>query len=616
MKNFLLPLLLIIGYAIASAQTDPAKIIVNVDDKVNPWNHLQVNNAPQSFQFAIVTDRTGGLRPGVFASAVPKINLLQPEFVMSVGDLIPGYTEDEAQIDREWDEFDGLIKDLDMPFFYLPGNHDYINDVMAKKWEERYGKDYYHFTYKDVLFLCLNTEELKRGSRKGAIGDPQYEYIKKTLAENTEAKWTLIFMHQPLWDQEEDPGRWPDVEKLLTDRKHTVFVGHRHRYVKYERNNGKYFILATTGGGSGLRGPNFGEFDHVVWVTMTDDGPILANLMLEGIWDENVNTEEYSAFSDPLRHQKPWDVMPVYADKQGFSGGELAFRITNDSDVPMQIEIAMESSENLWVQSSAIQQTLDPNTVETWKIPILTPNNNTQLQTDPLQLNFTATYQPDNQPELVLRGTERIEPIISKIIPQATQTMVIDGNSDEWKSLRYHTSPQRFHKATPITHRGNGDCQVQFDLQYDKDFLYLMANVTDDQLESKLGSGNFEQDGLFVVLDARPTVESVKGRGGRVFREIMLLGASPGKDEPIYHFSDQYPKGTQIAAMKTDAGYQVEMAIPTAYLDEKYGKSWENLRLNVFASDSDNSGTHKSQIFWQPDWREDDNVMGSGMFRR
>ncbi|MEM8891525.1 MAG: metallophosphoesterase, partial [Bacteroidota bacterium] len=251
------------------AQDGPAQIKIQVDDRVNPWNQLKVNNAPERFQFAIVTDRTGGLRSGVFKSAIPKLNLLQPEFVMSVGDLISGYTEDEAVIDKEWDEFDGFIKQLNMPFFYVPGNHDYINDVMAKKWKERLGKDYYHFTYQDVLFMCLNTEELKRGAGRGSIENTQYEYIKQTLEENKEAKWTLIFMHQPLWDQD-DSGRWEDVEKLLKDRKHTVFVGHRHRYVKYERNNGKYFVLATTGGGSGLRGPRFGEFDHVVWVTMTE----------------------------------------------------------------------------------------------------------------------------------------------------------------------------------------------------------------------------------------------------------------------------------------------------------------------------------------------------------
>jgi hypothetical protein len=44
----------------------------------------------------IVTDRTGGHREHVFRDAMPKVNLLRPAFVMSVGDLIEGYTEDRG----------------------------------------------------------------------------------------------------------------------------------------------------------------------------------------------------------------------------------------------------------------------------------------------------------------------------------------------------------------------------------------------------------------------------------------------------------------------------------------------------------------------------------------
>ena len=49
-------------------------------------------DTPDSFQFGVVSDRTGGHRPGVFDQAMDKINLLQPEFVMCVGDLIEGYS--------------------------------------------------------------------------------------------------------------------------------------------------------------------------------------------------------------------------------------------------------------------------------------------------------------------------------------------------------------------------------------------------------------------------------------------------------------------------------------------------------------------------------------------
>ena len=71
-----------------------------------PWTNLDFYNNPEHFQFAIVSDRTGGLRPGVFADAVKKINWMMPEFVMSVGDFIPGVTLEEDQMDKEWAEFE------------------------------------------------------------------------------------------------------------------------------------------------------------------------------------------------------------------------------------------------------------------------------------------------------------------------------------------------------------------------------------------------------------------------------------------------------------------------------------------------------------------------------
>src|SRR6188508_2121612 len=78
----------------------------------NPWTSLKFNNNPDQFQFAVVGDRTGKHRPGVFEKGIDKLNLLQPEFVVSVGDLIEGYTKDEAEIDQEWDEIQEFVAKL------------------------------------------------------------------------------------------------------------------------------------------------------------------------------------------------------------------------------------------------------------------------------------------------------------------------------------------------------------------------------------------------------------------------------------------------------------------------------------------------------------------------
>ena len=51
-----------------------------------------------------------------------------------------------------------FVESLEMPFFYVPGNHDISNEVMADVWQERFGRAHYSFLYRGVLFVCLNTE--------------------------------------------------------------------------------------------------------------------------------------------------------------------------------------------------------------------------------------------------------------------------------------------------------------------------------------------------------------------------------------------------------------------------------------------------------------------------
>jgi hypothetical protein len=43
-------------------------------------------DATGDIQFVVMSDRTGGMRPGVFRDAIEKVNLLHPQFVISVGD--------------------------------------------------------------------------------------------------------------------------------------------------------------------------------------------------------------------------------------------------------------------------------------------------------------------------------------------------------------------------------------------------------------------------------------------------------------------------------------------------------------------------------------------------
>lgn len=253
----------------------------------NPWTGLKLNADPDQFQFAVVSDRTGGHREKIFSRAVHQINLLQPEFVMSVGDLIEGYTFKEDAIKEQWDEFDGYVQKFEMPFFYTPGNHDLTNKVQVQKWGERYGRRYFHFTYKNVLFLSLCSETPPDGM--GTIDPEQISWLKKTLAANSGVRWTFVFLHKPIWtDKDLKKNGWGEAESLLAGRKYTVFCGHVHRYQKFVRNGNNYYQLATTGGGSRIRGVEYGEFDQVAWVTMKKNSPIISNVLLDGVLPDDL----------------------------------------------------------------------------------------------------------------------------------------------------------------------------------------------------------------------------------------------------------------------------------------------------------------------------------------
>lgn len=306
----------------------------------NPVSNFELNNAPKDFQFAVVSDRTGGHRARIFSQAVDQLNLLQPEFVVSVGDLIEGSTQDTVKVAAEWREFQSYVHRLKMPFFYLPGNHDISNAPMEQLWREKFGRRYYHFVYRNVLFLMLDSED-PPGRAPGAISAEQVAYARKALEENRGVRWTFVFVHQPLWDDPSiDKNGWGSLEAQLADRKYTVFAGHIHMYKKFVRQGASYYQLATTGGASKLRGINYGEFDEIAWVTMKDSGPIVANVLLDGIYREDMTRPVTAEESGPPYAPKPvqpaggmvlLDGKPVpdaYVVFQAAKGGPRADAIT------------------------------------------------------------------------------------------------------------------------------------------------------------------------------------------------------------------------------------------------------------------------------------------------
>jgi hypothetical protein len=320
---------LLLGAVALSRHPAPSSIRVAVESR-NPWTALPDESDAGRFQFAIVSDRTGGHRPKIFSRAVEQINLLNPSFVVSVGDLIEG-SPDEAVNRRQWAEFNGYVQRLRMPFFYAPGNHDRGSMAKNAVWSEQFGRSSYHFVYRGVLFLILDAydhaDEPKGSLTQVRFGPQQIEAVRTALEQNPQARWTFVMLHPPIWAQSRIPEGFLAIEKLLADRPYTVFAGHRHTYRKYRRHDRDYFQLATTGGGSALRGQDYGEFDQIVWVTMrTGQKPTIANLLLPEVLTDELQLPASDEGGNTRPPAVRWPVRGVvYLDGTPLNGAEVRF---------------------------------------------------------------------------------------------------------------------------------------------------------------------------------------------------------------------------------------------------------------------------------------------------
>ncbi len=288
----------------------------SVGSETMPWTHESFDVDDDRFMFAIFSDLYGGEREGVFAVAMEQLQLLRPELILNVGDLIDGGTEDRDRLAREWDGFDAKVADMRAPVFYIGGNHDLTNLTMRNFWEDRYGARYYHFRYKNVLFLMLDSEDYETGKMQeiyearaealkvfesdpeqyaetkyfkmperqtGAVRAEQAAYFREVVARYPDVRWTFVLMHKPVW-RNGNAIEFQSIEEVLSDRPYTVINGHFHSYSLTERNGRDYIHLGTTSGSQNPR--DLMAFDHVTLVTMTSDGPSLVNLRLEGILDK------------------------------------------------------------------------------------------------------------------------------------------------------------------------------------------------------------------------------------------------------------------------------------------------------------------------------------------
>ena len=301
---------------------------------------------PDKFSFAIIGDKTGGGRDKwpVFDRAISEINSLQPDFAIMVGDLIQGNTIDLEQLKTEWEEFWQHESPLAISFLPLPGNHDITNRVMYNYWVEHVGRTYSAFTYKDCLFIILNTEE-RHGLPQDVedwFGEAQIRYAAEELERHPDVRHTFVLLHKPAWLHE--GSGWDQIEAALGDRAYTVFAGHYHNLTLHTRNDRRYFVLSATGGGLTPREAKaYGAFDHYSIVTVDGDDVTVAIVEPGNIHPADISTAAFKEkFGDLFTFQPDFEVDRT----QLVASGKLEIELNNTLDKLAKVEIAFDPSDN------------------------------------------------------------------------------------------------------------------------------------------------------------------------------------------------------------------------------------------------------------------------------
>jgi plastocyanin len=207
---------------------------------------VQISDSHIGFNKDANPDVTATLR-----AAIAKIHALPqaPSFVLHTGDLT------HLSKPEEFDTLQQELMGVGAPVFYVPGEHDVLNDN-GKSYLERFGKNtkgagWYSFDQAGVHFIGLvNVIDLKAGGM-GALGAEQLEWLEGDVKQLKSSTPIVVFAHIPLWSVYPEWG-WgtDDSARALSYLKRfgsvSVLNGHIHQVMQKVEGNVTFHTAMST----------------------------------------------------------------------------------------------------------------------------------------------------------------------------------------------------------------------------------------------------------------------------------------------------------------------------------------------------------------------------------
>ena len=145
-----------------------------------------------AFRFAILGDRTGEAKPGVYEQVWREVAAEKPAFVVSVGDTIEGLNDKTAETD--WMEVEQLLQPFQRYALYLaPGNHDIWSALSERLFRAHARGLHYSFDYGPAHFTILDS------SRSAELPSEELTFLEADLKAHVAQPVKVVVTHRPSW---------------------------------------------------------------------------------------------------------------------------------------------------------------------------------------------------------------------------------------------------------------------------------------------------------------------------------------------------------------------------------------------------------------------------------